>query len=125
MTKEKLRELAYQCAGVGSGAVMREAPHVVMPEAEITAGVEQVLAELVDDVKADPVSWLEAGRETLNLCERQSLVLPPLDVAVFNALMGIGHALIDQNAILADLAERPALNSLVRKPPSTGEEPAP
>jgi hypothetical protein len=46
ITAEKVREIAYQCAGVGSGAVMKEAPTVVMPEKPITAGVEAVLREL-------------------------------------------------------------------------------
>lgn len=43
-TVEQVRELAHQCAGVGSGAVMALAPDVVMPAEDVEKGVEAVLA---------------------------------------------------------------------------------
>lgn len=40
-----LRELACLAAGMGSGAVMKEAPNVVMPTEEILAGVDRLVGE--------------------------------------------------------------------------------
>jgi hypothetical protein len=42
---DRVREIAFQAAGAGSGAVMREAPDVVMPDREISEGVIALLAE--------------------------------------------------------------------------------
>jgi hypothetical protein len=44
-TDSAIREMAYQAAGCGASAVMREAPDVVMPTETISAGVEAILAE--------------------------------------------------------------------------------
>lgn len=43
--EEWIRELAYQCAGVGSGAVMEDAPDVVMPSEKISKRVDELLLE--------------------------------------------------------------------------------
>jgi len=44
-TPEQIHSLVFQAAGVGSGAVMREAPQVEMPSEEITAGLNMLLNE--------------------------------------------------------------------------------
>jgi hypothetical protein len=41
----RVREIAGQSAGLGAGAVMREAPEVVMPDQEIAIGLSSLLAE--------------------------------------------------------------------------------
>lgn len=42
---ERVREIAYQAAGAGAGAVMEKARDVVMPDREVAAGVDRILAE--------------------------------------------------------------------------------
>ena len=42
---DQIREIAFQAAGAGSGAVMREAPTVVMPSEDITEMVNTILVE--------------------------------------------------------------------------------
>lgn len=44
-TAREVREIAHLGAGVGSGAVMRLAPGVVMPSEDIIEGVAEVLAD--------------------------------------------------------------------------------
>jgi hypothetical protein len=48
-----VRTIAFMAAGLASGEVMRRAPHVVMPTEDITAGVEQILADARDGVIPD------------------------------------------------------------------------
>lgn len=45
LTVEQIHEIVWQAAGVGSGAVMRRAPDVVMPEADINAGLNMLMEE--------------------------------------------------------------------------------
>ena len=48
-----VREIAYRCAGAGSGAVMRLASDVVMPAAEIGEAVEEILCDFWPEAAAD------------------------------------------------------------------------
>ena len=43
--EDVIREIAYQCAGAGSGAIMEEAPNVIMPSEEISERVDRILME--------------------------------------------------------------------------------
>ena len=49
-SERELRTVALLAAGIGSGAVMRRAPHVVMPTEDITEGIEELLADARDGV---------------------------------------------------------------------------
>ena len=49
-TALEVRELVFLAAGIGSAAIMRRAPHVVMPTEDITEALEQLLADARDGV---------------------------------------------------------------------------
>lgn len=62
-----VREIAYRCAGAGSGAVMRLAPNVVMPAAEIGQAVEEILCDFWPEaMAADSDSPDERLREAVH-----------------------------------------------------------
>lgn len=67
---ELIREIAYQSAGAGSGAVMKEAPDVVMPSQEISASVEKILKEfgiMADWERHDQLAFSDSGRDSVNV----------------------------------------------------------
>jgi len=64
-----IREIAYQSAGAGAGAVMEEAPNVVMPDQEIMTRVTMILNEFGirtngrSDDRCDPGRDVVAGSD--------------------------------------------------------------
>jgi hypothetical protein len=62
-----IREIAYLSAGAGSGAVMVEAPDVIMPSREIETRVEQILNEFgipTEEVRHDQRLFSGAGADS-------------------------------------------------------------
>lgn len=49
VTEKQIETLAYQAAGFGAGAVMVEAPDVVMPTEIITDGVQKLISEFIEN----------------------------------------------------------------------------
>lgn len=47
LAENEVRELAYLCAGIGSGCVMRLTPDVVMPTEDIIEAIESLLGDYI------------------------------------------------------------------------------
>jgi hypothetical protein len=77
---ELIREIAYQSAGAGSGAVMREAPNVIMPSQEISSSVDKILKEfgiMADWERHDQLAFGDGGRDSINVESPRTSSKPP------------------------------------------------